>query len=186
MNVRRKSRWLKTLLSLALLAGGVAGGSWYYQRHYPPEAPLYQTMAVSKGVLLQVVTASGQLNPVMMVDVGSQISGIIQELLADYNSSVKKGELIAKIDAATYEAIFLQAEGNLNHAKAALELAKIGEQRARILRESQLNPEADYDKALAELHQAEANVKIQEGVLKRAQVDLGRCSIYAPIDGLVL
>src|SRR6266542_1575364 len=176
MNVRRKFRWLKSLLILALLAGGVAGGAWYYQRHYPPEAPAYQTMAVSKGVLLQVVTASGQLNPVTMVDVGSQISGIIEELLADYNSGVKKGELIARIDAATYEANFIQAEGNLANAKAALELAKLGEQRAKALRASKLNPEADYDKAFAELHQAEANAKIQEGVLKKAQVDLARCS----------
>jgi HlyD family secretion protein len=143
-------------------------------------------MAVSKGVLLQTVTASGQLNPVTMVDVGSQISGIIEELLADYNSTVKKGDLIAKIDAATYEANFIQAEGNLANAKAALELAKLGEQRAKTLRASKLNPEADYDKAFAELHQAEANAKIQEGVLKKAQVDVARCSIYAPINGLVL
>jgi HlyD family secretion protein len=126
------------------------------------------------------------LNPVTMVEVGSQISGIIDELLADYNSTVKKGDLIAKIDAATYEANFVQAEGNLANAKAALELAKLGEQRAKALRASKLNPEADYDKAFAELHQAEANVKIQEGVLKKAQVDLARCSIYTPIDGLVL
>src|SRR5439155_20887361 len=145
-----------------------------------------QTMAVSKGLLLQTVTASGQLNPVTMVDVGSQISGIIEELLADYNSSVKKGQLVAKIDPATYEANFVQAQGNLANAKAALELAQLNAERAKSLRNDKLNTQADYEKAQADLHQAEANVKINEGTLMKAQVDLARCTIYAPIHGVVI
>src|SRR6266404_3922612 len=180
------AHWFKRLFVPAALASSVASGGWYYWQRYPLEAPCYQSSMVSRGELVQVVRASGQLNPVVMVDVGSQISGIIQELHADYNSKVKKGQLIAQIDPATYEANFIQAEGNLANAKAALELAQLDAQRAKALRADQLNPQADYDKALADLHQAEATVKIKQGALKNSQVDLSRCAIYAPIDGLVI
>ncbi len=78
-----------------------------------------------------MVTASGQLNPVTMVEVGSQISGIIQELLVSFNSTVKQGQLIARIDPRTYEANHIEAQGNLANARAALELAQLDEQRAK-------------------------------------------------------
>jgi HlyD family secretion protein len=186
MSSRRRSRWFKGLLVVVLLAGGGIGTGWYYREYHAAEGPRYQTGVISRGELLQTVKASGQLNPVTMVEVGSQISGIIQELLANFNSTVKKGQLIARIDPAAYEAWYIEAEGDLANAKAALELAQLDEQRAKALRADKLNPQADYDKALASLHQAEANVKIKEGAMKNAQVNLERCSIYAPIDGLVL
>jgi HlyD family secretion protein len=159
---------------------------WYYREYYPVEAPSYQMAAVSNGELVHVITASGQINPVLNVEVGSQISGNIEKLLVDFNSPVKQGQLVAQLDAATYEANFIQAEGNLAHAKAALELAQLNAERAKALRADRLNPQADYEKALGDLHQAEASVKINEGALKKAQVDLARCTIYAPIDGVVL
>jgi HlyD family secretion protein len=186
MSNPKKSRWFNRLLLFIALAGGVAYCSWYYLQHYVEDSPRYQTSLVTRGELLQVVTASGQLNPVTMVEVGSQISGIIKELLADFNSTVTKGQVIARIDPATYEANSIQAEGNLANAKAALELAQLEERRAHSLRASKLNTEAEYDIALAGLHQAEANVKIKEGALKSAEVDLARCTIYSPIDGLIL
>ena len=186
MSARKKfPRPLRVVLCLGFV-GGAAYGGWYYWQHYPPDPPCYQTTFVSRGELLQVVTASGQLNPVVMVEVGSQISGIIRELLVDYNSTVTKRQAIARIDPTTYEANSLQAEGNLANARAGLELAQIEERRARSLRNDKLNTQAEYDNALAVLHQAEANVKIKEGALKSAQVDLARCTIYSPIDGLVL
>src|ERR1051326_2351986 len=179
-------RWLRRLLGLGTGAGCLTCGVWYYWQHYPAEAASYQTGGVARGELLQIVRAGGQLNPVAMVEVGSQISGIIQALYADYNSTLKKGQLIAQIDPATYQANFIEAEGNLASAKAALELAQLNAQRAKALRADQLNPQADYDKALADLHQAEAEVTIKQGALKRSEVDLSRCAIYAPIDGLVI
>ena len=178
-------RWVKglALLSVLILSTGYARWRWLQA---PADAPKFETATLAVGGLVQVVTASGQLNPVLKVEVGSQISGNIQKLLADFNSPVKEGELIAQIDPGTYEANFIQAEGNLASAKAALELARINEARTKSLRADKLNPQADYDKALADLHQAEAGVKIAEGVLKKAQVDLSRCKIYAPIDGVVI
>ena len=186
MRGEKRSAWFKRWLAVILLASGGVGVAWYYQEHSPTAGRRYQTSAVSRGEVLQMVTASGQLNPVKMVDVGSQISGIIQELLVDFNSTVKAGQLVAKIDPRTFEANYIEAQGDLSSAKAALELAQLEERRAKALRESSLNPQAEYDRALVAMHQAEATVKIKEGALKNAEVSLARCSIYAPIDGVIV
>src|SRR5205814_9551014 len=127
---------------------------------------------VSRGELAQVVKASGQLNPVVKVDVGSQISGIIQKLFVDFNSTVKEGQIIAQIDPAAYEANLIQAQGNLANAKAAAELAQLGAERAKTLQAEKLNAKHDFEKAEADLHQADAAVKVNECSLKKAQVDL--------------
>jgi HlyD family secretion protein len=126
------------------------------------------------------------LNPVLKVEIGSQISGIILSMSADFNSTVKEGQLIAQIDPGTYEANFIQAEGNLSNAKAALELAQINARRTGELFRNKLVPESEHDSVIAYLHQAEASTRISEGALKKAQVDLARCKIYAPIDGIVI
>ncbi|MCX6968164.1 MAG: efflux RND transporter periplasmic adaptor subunit [Verrucomicrobia bacterium] len=146
----------------------------------------YQTVAVTRGDLTQSVTATGTLNPVINVQVGSQISGIIQKLFADYNSPVKAGQVVAQIDPATYSAVVMQAEGDLANARAELELAQINLKRTQDLRERNATPQATLDQAVASLHQAEAMVKLKEGALARANVDLQRCTIYSPIDGIVI
>jgi len=184
MSKPRQLRRLKWTWLLAILASG-AGLGWYLNRP-GSDAPLYQSATVSRGDLAQIVTASGPLDPVTKVEVGSQISGSIQKLFADFNSPVKEGQVIAQLDPATYEASLIQAEGNLANARAALELAQLNAERAKALQSEKLNPKADYDKALADLHQAEAALKINEGTLKKAQVDLAHCTIYSPIDGIVI
>src|SRR5437879_1710832 len=153
MSEKRKLRWPKRLLVVVLLASALVVGGWYYQVS-TRQILGYQTSTISRGQLMQMVTASGQLNPVVKVEVGSQISGMIQKLLVDFNSEVKEGQIIAQIDPAAYEANFIQAEGNLANAKAGLELARLNAGRAKALQADKLNPEADYDKALADLHQA--------------------------------
>ena len=178
-------RWVKRLFLLSVLIAGAGYGRWQWTQS-PANAPKFQTATLVAGDLVQVVSATGQLNPVIKVEVGSQISGIIEKLFADFNSTVKAGQLVAQIDAGTYEANSIQAEGNLANAKAALELAQINEARAKTLRADKLNAQAEYDQMLADLHKAQANVKINEGALKKAQVDLARCNIYSPIDGIVI
>src|SRR5687768_11227404 len=122
---------LKPPLLVAVVASGV-GVAWYLDR--AAGGPLTQgyqleTAALSRGELTQAVTARAQLNPVLKGEVGSHISGIIENLFADFNSSVKAGQLIAQIDPGTYEANFIQAEGNLANAKAGLELAQVNTRR---------------------------------------------------------
>jgi HlyD family secretion protein len=175
--------WL--ILVLVLTAAG-AGGWWWYRQAQTNEEPQYLTATVARGKLTQMVTATGQLNPVVNVQVGSQISGIIQKLYVDFNSMVTQGQVIAQLDPATYQATVHQSEGDLANAKAGLELAQVNERRARELRDKQLLPASDYDKTVADLHQAEANVKVREAALERTSVDLVRCTIYAPINGVVI
>jgi len=186
--VRRSKtvRWLKRLLLLIVLAFGVGYGNWYWQANHLATAPQFDRQPITRGDLTQVITASGQLNPVVKVDISSQISGNIQKLFADFNSPVKEGQVLATLEPATYDANLLAAEGNLASARANLELAQLGERRARSLRKDSLNSQAEYDMALAELHKAESSVKINDASLKKAQVDLARCTIRSPIDGLVI
>ena len=146
----------------------------------------YQTAAVTRGPITQAVTATGTLNPVLNVQVGSQVSGIISKLFADFNSNVKAGETIAQIDPATFQASVTQAEGDLAVAQAQLELARLNATRTQSLFAKQNSAQADLDQAIATLHQAEANVKIKQGALDKAKTDLERCTIQSPIDGTVI
>jgi HlyD family secretion protein len=139
-----------------------------------------------RGPITQAVTATGTLNPVQNVQVGSQVSGNIQKLFADFNSPVKAGQVIAQIDPVVFQANVNQAEGDVANARAALELARLNEARTRALVAKQNSAQSDLDQATANLHQAEANVKIKEGALEKVKADLDHCTITSPIDGIVI
>ena len=132
------------------------------------------------------MTATGTLNPVVNVQVGSQVSGNISKLFADFNSQVKAGQVVAQIDPALFQAAVTQAEADLASAQAALELAKLNATRTQDLFEKKTSSKADLDQAVANLHQAEANVKIKQGALDKAKADLEHCTITSPIDGVVI
>src|SRR5436309_5648738 len=149
-------------------------------------AAQFQTTAVTRGPITQTVTATGTLNPVVNVQVGSQVSGNIQKLFADFNSKVKAGDVVAQIDPVLFQATVTQAEGYLANAEAALELAKVNATRIQELFAKKNSAQADVDQATANLHQAEANVKIKQGALNKAKADLDHCAITSPIDGVVI
>jgi HlyD family secretion protein len=149
-------------------------------------APRFQTAEITRGPVVQAVTATGTLNPVVNVQVGSQVSGNIQKLFADFNSIVKEGEVIAQIDPVVFQANVNQAEGELANARAALGLARLNAQRVQSLVAKQGSTQAELDQATAALRQAEANVKIREGSLAKAQADLDHATIRSPIDGIVI
>ena len=146
----------------------------------------YQTATITRGPITQAVTATGTLNPVVNVQVGSQVSGNIAKLFADFNSQVKAGQVVAQIDPALFQATVTQAEGDLANAQAALELAKVNATRTQELFAKKTSSQADVDQAMANLHQAEANVKIKQGALDKAKADLDHCTITSPIDGVVI
>jgi HlyD family secretion protein len=146
----------------------------------------YQTAPVTRGPITQLVTATGTLNPVVNVQVGSQVSGNIQKLFADFNSKVKAGDVVAQIDPVLFQATVTQAEGDLASAQAALELAKLNAARTQELVKKQNSAQADLDQAMANLHQAEANLKIKQGALDKARADLEHCTIKSPVDGEVI
>lgn len=143
-------------------------------------------MAVGRGEIVQSVTANGALNAVQTVDVGSEVSGKIIELRADYNSSVTNGQLLARVDGSTYERQREQAEAEVESAEANLKLAEANFRRAKELREAELVSEADFDQAEATAAQAKASLRMKRASLDKIRVDLEKTEIYSPIDGVVI
>src|SRR5664279_6038510 len=109
----------------------------------------FQTVAVGRGSITQAVTATGTLNPVVNVQVGSQVSGNIQKLFVDFNSKVKAGDVVAQIDPVLFQAAVTQAEGDLASAQAGLELAKVSATRTQQLFANKNSAQADVDQAIA-------------------------------------
>jgi HlyD family secretion protein len=169
------------VLGLVLVLLGV----WWWRRGSSGEVS-YRTAEVNRGAITQAVTATGTLNPVVNVQVGSQISGNVSRLYVDYNSGVKAGQVVAEIDPAIFKAAVTQAQGDLQNAQAGLELAQLNEKRMRDLVAKQTTSQSELDSAIATLHQAEANVMIKQGALDRAKTDLDHCTITSPIDGTVI
>ncbi len=146
----------------------------------------YETAPVVRGTIVQHVTASGTLSAVVSVDVGSQVSGKVSALNADYNSPVKKDQLVAEIDPTVYAASLRQAEGELASAQASVTLKRQNLERKKTLVPLHAASQLDLDQATAELAQAEASVIIQQAALESAQANLGYCKITAPVDGIVI
>src|SRR5690242_5096424 len=177
--------WLKWVVILVVLGGTAGGAIWYFVTDHGSGSQ-YQTAVVTRGDLIQSVTASGQLNPVVNVQVGSQISGRINKILVDYNSEVKSNQVIAQIDPASYQAAVLRAEADVSNAKANLALAEVQARRSEALFTNNLISASDHDTALAQAQQAAAQLQSAEASLTNAQVDLSRCTISAPVDGVVI
>jgi HlyD family secretion protein len=185
MSVPKKRSWGGWIFLLVVIAA--AGGYWYWREKHPARKLVeFKTATVGIGDIIQTVTANGQLNAVTNVQVGTQVSGILKEIGVDFNSHVTNGQVIAKIDPSTYEQSITQEQADLENAKAAQEYAQLNFNRAKLLRESELISPSDYDKAIVDLHQAQAVVKMREASLKKSQVDLDRTTIYAPVDGIVI
>jgi len=176
---------MKVIIIFFLIIGLSVGG-FFYLKGNKDEAPQYQTTTVTRGDITQAVSATGTLNPVLKVQLGSQISGNIQKLNADYNSEVKAGQVVAQLDPSTFAAVVHQAEGDLESAKAALRLAELTAKRQKDLTEQKIATAAALDDAEAALRQASAQVQIKTAQLEKAKVDLSRCTIYSPIDGVVI
>lgn len=162
--------------------------------------PPYETAAVDRGDVVARVSASGSLSAVVTVEVGSQVSGRIQALYADFNSVVRRGDLIAKIDPALFEAAVAQASANVTAARGNLERLKVQAeeaarqaQRSTQLYEQRLISETDRDNAVSSARAAAAAVMQAQGqldqalaALRQAQTNLRYTDIHAPTDGIVI
>jgi HlyD family secretion protein len=177
-----KTKWIVILVAIIVI---VAGAIWYF-KHGNNGAPQYQTTTVTRGDLMQAVTASGTLNPVLNVTVGCQVSGRISKLYVDFNSPVTNGQLVAEIDPRTYQAAMEQSSADLANSKANLELQQAEADRAMELFTNKLISQSDRDTTIATLHEAEAMVKIKTAALSNALANLGYCKVYSPVDGTVI
>jgi len=141
---------------------------------------------VSTGDLAVNVTATGTINAVTTVDVGTQVSGIISHLYADFNSIVKEGQVIAQIDPTFLQQTVKDAEANLQRAQAQVNDSRRAFERVKILFDKQLESQANYDAALTSKESDEAALKQAEATLDRAKINLSYATIYAPINGVVI
>ena len=179
-----KSLVLKLIIGLVFV--GVAGVGWYYWSRHAEKEVNFTTVTVARGDLTQAVTATGGLQAITSVDVSSQVSGLITEVDVDYNTPVKTGTVLARLDPATYKSRLQQAEAQMTNTQANFTLTRLNTERTRELRAKNLVAQQDLDQAEALLAQADAQVKIQQANVDSAKVDLERCTIVSPLDGIVL
>lgn len=162
--------------------------------------PNYVTEELKRGTIVQKVTASGVINPISTVNIGTQVSGTIAEIFVDYNSEVKKNQLLAQIDPSLFEATVTQRRAALEIAKAELEVVKndIVYYEKHLARIKKLNSsrysadkeleaaQRDYDNAIVQKALKEAQILQAEAVLQSAEIDLRYTRIISPVDGIVV
>jgi HlyD family secretion protein len=190
---------MKKIVITALVAiVAIAAGIFYYSRREPETT--YRTARVERGSIVSSVSATGNLAAVVTVQVGTQVSGTIQKLYVDFNSPVKKGETIAQIDPALFNAQveqthgnYLNAQANLLKAKADLTDAKRNLERYRQLLKDGIVSQSDFDTADNRYEQAAATVKAAEGSVaqtrgaySQAETNLRYSTIRSPVDGIVV
>jgi HlyD family secretion protein len=146
----------------------------------------YRTAVIDIGNITQTVTATGTLSAVTTVQVGSQVSGIIAKLHADFNSKVKKGDLLAELDETPFKEKIAQTQAALDKARVDMRNAEISLRRQTALKQQGLSPQADFDQAQAAFDGARASVAQAQATLNQALTDLRNSKIVAPIDGVVV
>ncbi len=159
---------------------------WNHVQEGEQRGVAFTFVEVDEGSLTQSVRATGSVSPVREIQVGSQISGIIEELLVDFNSEVSKGQLIARLDTATFDANVALAEAEKRSAEAVLELARLREGRLASLQERNMTSQEELERATLERRQAESQFDIRKGNLDKALLELERCFIVSPTDGIVI
>jgi HlyD family secretion protein len=175
----KKWVWIAVALAVAVGLFLIVGGR-------KKAEPKYRTAKVDRGDVTQTVTATGAVSAVTTVAVGSQVSGIISKLYADFNSQVKKGDLLAELDPTPFQEKVNAARAGLEKAQVELRNTGIGLERQKALKKEGLAPQADYDAAQANYDSARASVQQAAASLKQAETDLKYTKIVAPIEGVVV
>jgi HlyD family secretion protein len=194
---RRRFRPIAILVLLALLAV-VGGGAWWATR--TDTTVYYITVPVTRGAVTRTVTATGTVNPILTIIIGSYVSGVIQSLSCDYNTLVKKDQVCAKIDPRPYQTVVEQDKANLEVAKAQLEKDKAGltyaqlnYDRNRLLAARKFvsqdvadNAKSLFEQAQAQIGLDQATIGLRQAQLDAATVNLGFTDITSPVDGVVV
>jgi HlyD family secretion protein len=207
-------RWVRRLgIALGLILA-IGGGMAWSAAHQPPPPPRFTTAPVALGDVLENVQATGTVQPLLQVNVGTQVSGVVTQVFVDYNSVVKKGDLLAEIDPLIYgtqvsaqtanlaasRAQLLQAKASAASTKAQREIAKVTADRTQKLFEQNLASRADldtakgnfdaasaqYDAAMATVDSQQAALGAQTAQLRQSTANLGYTKIYSPVDGVVV
>lgn len=192
--------YLGKIILVVFVVALVSVGVWYAQNGAAPAGNKFSTAKVTRGDLTVTVSATGTLNPVVSVLVGSQVSGVIQRLYADFNSHVKKGQVIAQIEASLFQTQVAQALANLHSTEAMRDKAAVAVrdaqrqlERVTELRGKNLVSDSELDAARFAQESASVEQRVREAAvaqaqasLEQAQVSFAHTTIYAPIDGVVV
>ncbi len=164
-----------------LVAGGVA-----YVTTRPAEAVKWRQAKVEKGNVTQRINATGTINALISVPVGTQVSGVVTGLYADYNSLVQKGQVIARIDPTVWETQLKDAEASVHRAQATYDNAKAEFERTKRLAAQNLVSAQDLDAKETAMKTAYGTLESARASVGRAKINLGYCTITAPVDGVVV
>ncbi len=177
----------RKLVSAVIASLTVAGGIFYYCHNQKSSfAVAYETAKVEKAVIRSSITATGTIEAVTQVEVGTQVSGIIDKIYVDYNSVVKKGQIIAELDKTNLVSELNSADSQLRAAKSDLAYQKSNHARMRVLFDKGLVSANDYETARLSLQQAESTLAQRQEAVSKAKTNLGYATITSPIDGVVL
>ena len=177
----------KKIISMAVGVIIVAGlAIWAFGGEAKKRKVVYETTTVSRSDISNSVTATGTIEPVTEVEVGTQVSGIIDKLYADYNSVVTKGQLIAEMDKVTLQSELASQKATYDGAKAEYEYQQKNYERNKGLHEKQLISDTDYEQSLYNYQKAKSAFDSSKASLAKAERNLSYATITSPIDGVVI
>lgn len=176
----------KKILISAIIIIAIGVGVYYAFFNTKKEEFTIRTDKVGKGDIKVEVTSTGSISAVTTVDVGTQVSGIIKNIFADYNSVVKKGQILAKIDSTNLIKTKNDAEINLVKAQVNFDASKRNFDRVKALYEKQMEMQLNYDNALTAFESNKAALASAKAQLENAKINLDYATIYAPIDGVII
>ncbi len=177
----KKKAFIYSTVAVALLVAAY----FFFLREEKPEVQL-QTAVVQTGSISRLITATGTVQPITQVQVGTQVSGVIRKIYVDYNAEVKKGQLIAELDKTSLQAAVTEAQASLSSARNELDYQQKNFDRISQLYQTKVMSQTDFETAQYTLNNAKSALAQRDSELKRARTNLGYASIYSPIDGVVL
>ena len=175
------------LINIALILAFLFGAYYVYQlsNKKKPE-DLYRLQPVTIGDIEQNVTANGTIKPVTLVNVGTQVSGRVKKIYADYNDQVKKGQILLELEDELFKAQIAQSMGNVKNNEASVELAKANEARMQNLFQQEYVSKQELDQSIQALKSAQAQLSTTKAQLKRDQTNFGYSIIKSPVSGVVV
>ncbi|MGH7617535.1 MAG: efflux RND transporter periplasmic adaptor subunit, partial [Gemmatimonadaceae bacterium] len=176
---------LKIVVAAVALAT-LGGTAWLYQRADGKDTETYHTAPIARGSLTSTVSATGTLQAVKTVQVGTQVSGQVAEIFADFNDKVKKGQLLARIDPTIAQQGVEDAEAQLERAQATLKQAQDDYTRNKSLLDAHVITPSEFNTYQSNFSVQQATVKSAQIALDRAKQNLNYTSIYSPIDGVIV
>lgn len=176
----------KIILIAVAVVVVVGGGIWFFTGSPAKHKVTYATANVSKGDISNSVTATGTIEPVTEVEVGTQVSGIIDKIYVDYNSVVTKGQLIAEMDRITLQSELASQKATYDGAKAEYEYQQKNYERSKGLHDKSLISDTDFEQALYNFQKAKSSYDSSKASLAKAERNLSYATITSPIDGVVI